>query len=225
MRETSSFGLLYHGRELALTLRAYCDAGVQLHNYCTTGFVITFGGAAVARRSHRYERTSGSFACAEYRAAVDAAKEIIWLRFLLEFLLCPQAAVPLYCDNKTTVQAMNGDSVRDLKEICRLLPFIRDSVKAGELQPRFILGKEQPADFLTKPLLGPAFFLGDVEKLWAWCALLRFHACQYSPIVLLLPTKFLQPMEFLQCKVTSSVVWNKLLLSQAHQLHHHCQTV
>ena len=31
------------------------------------------------------------------------------------------------------------------------------SVKAGELQPRFIPGKEQPADFLTKPLLGPAF--------------------------------------------------------------------
>ena len=23
-------------------LQAYCDAGVQLYNYCTTGFVITF---------------------------------------------------------------------------------------------------------------------------------------------------------------------------------------
>ena len=157
MKDTSQFGLLFEGGETGLQLQAYCDAGVQLHNYCTTGFVITFGGAAVAWKCERQERTSGSSASAEYRAAVAAAKEVIWLRFLLEFLECPQGAVPLHCDNKTAIQAMTGDSVRDMKEISRVLPFIRDCVKAGEVAPQFIPGKEQPADFLTKPLLGPAF--------------------------------------------------------------------
>ena len=140
-----------------MQLKAYCDAGVQLYNYCTTGFVITFGGGAVAWKSERQARTCGSSRSAEYRAALSAAKEVIRLRFLLKFLDCPPGAVPLHCDNKTAVQAMTADSVRDLKEICRLLPFIRDCVQAGELAPRFILGKEQPADFLTKPVLGPAF--------------------------------------------------------------------
>ena len=138
MKDTATFGLLYQGGEEQLVLQAYCDAGVELHNHCTTGFVVTFGGAAVAWKSHRQERTSSSSATAEYRAAVEAAKEVIWLRYLLEFLQCPQRAVPLFCDNKAAVQAMTGDSVRALKEICGVLPFIRDCVKAQELQPRFI---------------------------------------------------------------------------------------
>ena len=157
LKETSQFGLLYQGGEQALQLRAYCDAGVQLYNYCTTGFMITFGGAAVAWKCERQARTSGSSGSAEYRAAVATAKEVIWLRYLLEFLDCPQGAVSLYCDNKTTIQAMTGDSVRDMKEICRVLSFVRDCEKAGELAPQFIPGNDQPADFLTKPLLGPAF--------------------------------------------------------------------
>ena len=88
---------------------------MHLYNYCTTGFVLTFGGAAVAWKCERLARTSGSSGSAEYRAAVAAAKEVIWLRYLLEFLDCPQGDVPLYCDNKTAIQAMTGDSVRDMK--------------------------------------------------------------------------------------------------------------
>ena len=46
--DTQSFGLLYQGGEEDLVLRGYCNAGVPLCQWCTTGWVLTFGGAAVS---------------------------------------------------------------------------------------------------------------------------------------------------------------------------------
>ena len=41
--------------------------------------------------------------------------------------------------------------------MCRDLPLVRDWVAAGEIRPVFVAGENQPADFLTKQLAGPAF--------------------------------------------------------------------
>ena len=157
MRDTEFFGLLYQGGEEALVLRGYCDAGVTLYQQCTSGWVLTFGGAAVSWRSNRQQAPSSSSASAELRAAVEATKEIIWLRYLLEFLLAPQPAVPLFCDNSSAVKAMmkNGGGVKDLKELSQYLPYMRGQIAQGEVEARFIPGTCQPADFLTKSLLGP----------------------------------------------------------------------
>ena len=116
--------------------------------------MITFGGAAVAWRVHCQARASSSTASAEYKAACDVMKEVVWLRHLLEFLHALQLAVPLYCDNSTAVKAMrNAAGVRNLKEISRNLPYLRDHIAAGEVSPHFVPGQQQPADFLTKVVL------------------------------------------------------------------------
>ena len=81
---------------------------------------------------------------------------MIWLRYLLEFLQAPPAAVPLFCDNSSAVKAMmKSGGVKDLKEISRYLPYIRGQIAAGDVVVKFIPGLQQPADFLTKALLGP----------------------------------------------------------------------
>ena len=134
MRETKNFGLLFHGGEGLLLMRAFCDSGVDLYSPCTTGWVITFGGATVAWRAHRQSRASSSTASAEYKAACDVTKDVVGHRHLLEYLHAPQPAVPLFCDNSSAVKAMrNAAGVRNLKEISRHLPYLRSHVDAGEV--------------------------------------------------------------------------------------------
>ena len=158
MRATASQGLLYSGGEDNLHLVMYVDASYKRGEHCHTGWVAVLGGAAVSWRCHRQTIRSDSSCTAEFRAAKEATKEVIWLRYLLEFLLCPQSAVPLGCDNRSAVHLMRGMAVRsNSRDLCRDLPLVRDWVAAGEIRPVFVAGENQPADFLTKQLAGPAF--------------------------------------------------------------------
>ena len=86
MKGTSRLGLLYHGWEKGLKLEVFGDASYQAREQGQTGWVANLGGAAVAwKRGRQYVRSDSSCA-AEFRAAKAACREIIWLRFLLEFL-------------------------------------------------------------------------------------------------------------------------------------------
>ena len=53
---------------------------------------------------------------------------------------------------------MRGMAVRsNSRDLCWDLPIVRDWVAAGEIKPVFVVVENQPADFLTKQLAGPAF--------------------------------------------------------------------
>ena len=111
MRSTASYGLLYCGREAGLKLTMYVDASYRPDEYCPTGYVAVLGGAAVSWRARRQKQRSDSSFAAEFRAAKLAAKEVIWLRYLLEFLQCKQDAVTLACDSKSAIQLMKSVAV------------------------------------------------------------------------------------------------------------------
>ena len=158
MKCTPSLGLLYQGGETNLKLTMYVDASYRQGEHCNTGYVAVLGGAAVSWRCRRQKQKSDSSCAAEFRAAKSAAKEVVWLRYLLEFLDCRQEAVTLACDSKSAVHLMKSVAVHGKsKDLCRDLPLLRDWTTDGEISPQHISGEKQPADFLTKSLSIEAF--------------------------------------------------------------------
>ena len=155
MKGTAGLGLLYQGGEQALRLEVFSDASYQAGERGQTGWIATLGGAAVAWKSGRQSVRSDSSCAAEFRAAKAACREIIWLRFLLEFMQCPQPGVPLGIDNRSALCLLNdadGSQTR-CKDLCRDFAMIHDWIHiAQEVIPRHVAGKTQPADFLTKQL-------------------------------------------------------------------------
>ena len=164
--QQASWGLLYRRSTQPLRLEAYSDADFVLkpdksltvaeteahhHGCSTTGWVILLGGTAVAWKSSKQGTPSDSVCEAEYRSALDAAKEIVWLRYLMEELREPQSAVPLYLDNEACQKLIDGESTRgETKHLVRQYLILRAMVADGEIAPRHVPANQQSADFLTK---------------------------------------------------------------------------
>ena len=172
--QNADWGLLYGGGDRELQLEAYSDADFILKPdktltvaeteegrlaCSTTGWVILLAGTAVSWKSGKQSTPSDSVCEAEYRSALDAAKEIVWLRFLMEELGESQPAVPLYLDNDACQKLIEGESTRgETRHLVRQYLILRSMVKDGDIAPAHVSGKEQAADFLTK-VVTPKLFI------------------------------------------------------------------
>ncbi len=83
----------------------YVDwVGSILHRRFTSGFMFSFGSAAVMWSSKKQPTVALSSTKAEYRGAVMAACEVAWLRKLLGDLgLHVDRQVVIYCDNLSSI--------------------------------------------------------------------------------------------------------------------------
>jgi hypothetical protein len=87
--------------------------------------------------------------------ASDAAKKAAWLKKLLLDLNKSNNTPPtLFCDNQNVINLIHNHKFHSkAKHINIRCNFIRnDIIKAGRLKVMHILGKEQPANMLTKQL-------------------------------------------------------------------------
>jgi hypothetical protein len=91
---------------------------------------------------------------AEYIAAVEAGKEVLWMRNLLsefgyEF---PDASV-LHMDNQSAISvSKNPEHHGRMKHLDLRFYWLRDEVEGDRITPAFIGTNEMPADILTKAL-------------------------------------------------------------------------
>lgn len=100
-----------HGIELGgaktKSLETYIDSawgGCKETRRSTTGYVSFFLGSPINWTSKRQATVSSSSMEAEYVAAAEATKDVIWLRSLLEELGLKQTkATTLYIDNKSAI--------------------------------------------------------------------------------------------------------------------------
>nr|GEZ51342.1 hypothetical protein [Tanacetum cinerariifolium] len=88
--------LVYGGNSDAeLQVKCYCDAGFETDRDDTksqTGYVFTLNGGAVVWKTSKQSTTAQHAVEAEYIAAVEAAKEAVWIRKSVDELgIC-------YCD-------------------------------------------------------------------------------------------------------------------------------
>jgi hypothetical protein len=120
----------------------------------TGGYMVRMGGAAVSWRSKLQPIVTLSTTEAEYVAAVEAGKEIKWMRNLMEEFGSPlSAALPLLCDNQSAISvAKNPDHHGRMKHLDLRFYWLRDEVERGSIAVSYIPTGENAADLLTKPL-------------------------------------------------------------------------
>ena len=91
---------------------------------------------------------------AEYIAAVEAGKEIVWLRKLLLEMGFPSTAPSvLHIGNQSAIQvAKHPEHHGRMKHLDLRFYWLRDAVNDKMISPSFVPTAEQVADILTKPL-------------------------------------------------------------------------
>lgn len=158
LQGTYKDGLVLGGGSIELKVFADSDyAGCPITRRSTSGYIAHVGGGCVSWRSRKQTSVSTSSTEAEYRAAYEAAQEVIWLRRVLEDLGCPQLkSTPLLCDNQSSLALQKNPLFKDRsKHFSVHYHWIREQVNDGVISPTYIPTTEMLADICTKSLHRP----------------------------------------------------------------------
>ena len=94
----------------------------------TSGYMMTYAGGAVSWQSRLQKSVALSNTEAEYMAAVEAGKELIWMRAFLTELGVEQVRFPLHCDSQSAIHlAKNAAYHSRTKHIQRRYHWLRES--------------------------------------------------------------------------------------------------
>ncbi|XP_061336490.1 secreted RxLR effector protein 161-like [Gastrolobium bilobum] len=163
LRRTKELFLVYGGSN-ELKVKGFTDAIFQSDkDYCKSqlGFIYTLNGGAVSWKSSKQETTIDSTTEAEYIAALEAAKEAVWIKkFVAELGVVPSIVdpIPLYCDNTSAIaQGKEPQSHQRSKHVLRKYHLIREFIERLEIKMDYVLTDNNLADSLTKDttLVGP----------------------------------------------------------------------
>jgi hypothetical protein len=156
LKGTLDIGLKYKGDDHC-RITAYSDAdfaGETSTRRSTTGVVCKFMGAAVTWLSQRQKCVAVSTTEAEFVAASEATKELIWLQRLLCELTNLKDIPVLYVDNLSAVKLVKNPVFhKRSKHIDVRYYFVREKYEEGLINVEHIAGELQEADILTKPLV------------------------------------------------------------------------
>lgn len=140
-----------------LSLTAFCDsdwAACPLTRKSLTGYIVMIGQSLISWKTKKQKIVSRLSAEAEYRAMSDAYSELKWIAPLLQTLgVSQRLPIPFYCDNKAALHiAANPvfhERTKHVEIDCHL---VRNAIKAGFLDPRYVHTTAQLAGILTKAL-------------------------------------------------------------------------
>jgi hypothetical protein len=157
LKGTMDYKLTYSGSLQPEIFTAFCDAshGDCKESGCSTGGYLTMmGGGALSWKSKLQPVVTLSTCEAEFIEAVEAGKEILWLRNLLGKLgYLVKGPSVLSIDNLGAISVTkNPDHHGRMKHLDLCFYWLRDTVDRGLIRTLSIPGTEQPADILTKAL-------------------------------------------------------------------------
>ena len=138
-----------------LNLKAYSDAdfaGDRDQRKSTTGCITKLSNSPVIWLSKRQSCVALSTAEAEYVAASQAARELIWARNFLQDLgfECNKPSI-LYIDNTTAVSWTKDHVLNNKnKHIEVKYHYVRYKVESKEINPVYVPTELQHADLFTK---------------------------------------------------------------------------
>eukprot|EP00253_Pinus_taeda_P026080 PITA_26080 len=156
LKGTQDLGIKYTQVD-DFSLIGYSDSdfdGDKETGVSTSGYAMSIGSGAVSWRSRKQSVPADSTTEAEYVAAAEATKEIVWLRKILEDLQVKQLqSTPLMIDNTSTIKLPNNPKLHDrTKHINTKYHLIRHHVEAKTIHLRHCSTNEQIADIFTKAL-------------------------------------------------------------------------
>jgi ATP-binding cassette subfamily B (MDR/TAP) protein 1 len=154
LRGSSDRCIEYGGMDLKLD--GYCDAdyaGDIDSRRSTSGYIFTLGGGAISWRSKLQDTVALSTTEAEYVAAAEAAKELLWLKaFLLELGVSFEKYL-IHCDSQSAIHLSENDAFHArTKHVDVKHHAIRRWQSRNELKLVKIDTRSNPADMLTKPV-------------------------------------------------------------------------
>jgi hypothetical protein len=116
------------------------------------GYVVALNGSAVAARSMRQRIVTLSSMESEYVAAVEAAKECVWMRQLLSDLGFSQDfPTTIYEDNRATICFSEAPTNHSrTKHIDVRHHYLRQLVTDSTIRLKYIKSQDNVADILTK---------------------------------------------------------------------------
>lgn len=160
---TTNQGISYLKDSDMNLLEAYCDAdyaGDEDTRRSTSGYVILYAGGPIAWCSRRQPIVALSSTEAEYIAAADCCKELLYLKSLIQEITNSPLQVKLYVDNQSAISLMKtGVMNKRSKHIDVRYHFIHEKIVTGEINVMYCPTDKQIADLLTKPLCKVKFNL------------------------------------------------------------------
>jgi hypothetical protein len=160
LRGTSALGIRYDALGNA-QLEAYSDSDFASDpdtRRSVSGIVFKYSGGAIVWASRRLQSVSLSTTEAEYVAASEAAKDVVWLTRLFNEIAPFDATPVLQVDNASAIKlAKNPIFHKRSKHIDVRAHFVRELVEEGKLIIEHIASKDQVADLLTKPIPSTQF--------------------------------------------------------------------
>jgi len=156
IKHTLQCGIFYEAKN-QLQVHGYTDANWVdnvSNRRSTSGFMFSFGNGAVSWSSKKQPTVALSSTEAEYKGAIIAACEIVWLQKLLSNLgQSVDALVVIYCDNISSILFANNPIYHArTKHIEVHYHFIREKVLAKEIDFIHVSTEDQVADIFTKAL-------------------------------------------------------------------------
>jgi hypothetical protein len=157
LKGTMDLKLVYRPDNSSELFTSYTDAdhgGCKDNGRSTGGYLIKMGTGAISWRSKLQPIVALSTTEAEYIAAVEAGKEMIWMRNILgEFGYKFTSPSTLNCDNQSAISvAKNPEHHGRMKHLDLRFHWLRETVENGLIVLKFIPTGEMPADLLTKPV-------------------------------------------------------------------------
>ena len=156
IKGTSGYGLTF-SKDNPKDVKAFSDADyandVETRK-STTGYVILWGSSVISWCSQRQSVVTLSTTDAEYIAACQTAREIMWVKKLLNELCNKEKQnITLFMDNQSAIQLIKNPVYhKRTKHIDVKYHYVRDMHLDGNYDLDYVITKEQVADILTKPL-------------------------------------------------------------------------
>jgi transposase InsO family protein len=154
LRGTSKLGITFGDEKPMLVCYTDSDmAGNKDNMKSTSGYLMTFAGGAVSWQSRLQKCVALSTTEAEYMAATEACKELLWLKRFLQELGFKQQRYVVLCDNQSAIHlAKNSMFHKRTKHIDVRYHWIRDCLEDGLFELDKVHTDDNGSDMLTKPL-------------------------------------------------------------------------
>eukprot|EP00253_Pinus_taeda_P025750 PITA_25750 len=163
---TITYGIHY-ATNCSLNLIGFTDldwVGDTIDRKSTSGYVLSLGSGPICWSSKKQAAIALSSAEAEYRGAVNATIQAIWLQhFLSELGISVHHPTVIWCDNQSTLKFCRDLVQRQrTKHIEIHMHFIRELIHDGIIDLQYCPSSEQIADIFTKTFTEQKFrFLRD----------------------------------------------------------------
>lgn len=158
LKGTADLKLTYGPSDSSDLFTTYTDSdhgGDRDTGKSTGGYIVMVGSGAVSWSSKLQSLVTLSTTEAEYVAAVEAGKEIMWMRNIFSELGydVTGSPSPLCIDNMSALSvSKNPEHHGRMKQLDLRFYWLRDTVEEGHIAPLYLPTAEMVADALTKAL-------------------------------------------------------------------------